>query len=81
VDEVDAERQEVVYRSVNISTASSPKREKFFESRKFTGALTRMDSDVVMRSISNAEEVFNDNDVDEEENFKDQSLLVGSRAK
>ena len=40
-----------------------------------------MDSDVVMRSISNAEEVFNDNDVDEEENFKDQSLLVGSRAK
>ena len=62
------EKQEVIYRSVNMSTESSPKREKFFESRKFSGLLTRMDSEV-MRSISNAEEVYLDNEDEEEENF------------
>ena len=40
-----------------------------------------MDSDVAMRSISNFEEIFNDNEDLEEENFANQSLLVGSRAK
>ena len=59
----------------------SPKRDKFFESRKFTGALSRMDSEVEFRSISNFEEIFNDNEDVEEENFANQSLLVGSGAK
>ena len=52
-----------------MSTQSSPKRDKFFESRKFSGLLTRMDSDAVMRSISNMEEVYLDNEEREEENF------------
>ena len=60
---------------------SSPKREKFFEQRKFTGLLSRMDSAVSMQSISNFEQVYDANDEVEEENFANQSLLVGSRAK
>ena len=48
---------------------SSPKREKFFEQRKFTGILSRMDSEVAMRSISNFEEVYNDNEEVEEDSF------------
>jgi len=72
----------MLYRSVNISVDSSPKREKFFESRKFTGILSRQDSDFeAMRSISNYEEVYNENEEVEEENFANQSLLVGNRAK
>ena len=78
---IDADRQEILYRSLNMATQSSPKRDKFFENRKFTGFLQRMDSDVNMRSISNAEEVFGGDDDPEEENFENQSLLVGSRAK
>ena len=60
---------------------SSPKREKFFEQRKFTGILSRMDSEPAMHSISNYEEVYNENEEVEEDNFANQSLLVGSRAK
>ena len=60
---------------------SSPKREKFFEQRKFTGVLSRMDSEVTMQSISNYEQVYDANEEVEEENFANQSLLVGSRAK
>ena len=40
-----------------------------------------MDSEVEFRSISNFEEIFNDNEDVEEENFANQSLLVGSGAK
>ena len=40
-----------------------------------------MDSALEMRSISNFEEVYNENEDAEEENFANQSLLVGSRAK
>ena len=71
----------MLYRSVNMSTEGSPKRDKFFSSRKFTGVLSRMDSSLEMRSISNFEEVYNENEEAEEENFANQSLLVGSRAK
>lgn len=60
---------------------SSPKREKFFEMRKFTGILSRMDSDITMKSISNYEQVYDANEEVEEESFANQSLLVGSRAK
>ena len=79
---IEEERTELQYRSLNISTTSTPKREKFFESRRFSGLhmLERMDS-VNMRSISNAEEVYMDNEELEEENFQTQGLLVGSRAK
>ena len=69
VDSIDNEKQEILYRSVNISMDSSPKREKFFEQRKFTGILSRMDSEVAMRSISNFEEVYNDNEEVEEDSF------------
>ena len=81
VFQIDQERQEAVYRSVNMSTQSSPKRDKFFESRRFSGFLKRMESDSNMRSISNAEEVYLDNEEVEEENFNTQGLLVGNRAK
>ena len=43
--------------------------------------MKRMESDSNMRSISNAEEVYLDNEEVEEENFNTQGLLVGSRAK
>ena len=69
VEAIDNEKQEILYRSVNISMDSSPKREKFFEQRKFTGILSRMDSEVAMRSISNFEEVYNDNEEVEEDSF------------
>ena len=52
-----------------MSTQSSPKREKFFESRKFTGIFANMEIEENMRSISNAEEVFCGEEDDEEENF------------
>ena len=81
VDSIDNEKQEILYRSVNMSMDSSPKREKYFEQRKFTGVLSRMDSEVAMRSISNFEEVYNENEEVEEDNFANQSLLVGNRAK
>lgn len=81
IETIDNDKQEVLYRSVNMSMDGSPKRDKFFESRKFTGALSRMDSEVEFRSISNFEEIFNDNEDVEEENFANQSLLVGSGAK
>jgi len=83
VENIDNEKQDLLYRSVNLSTSSSPKRDKFFESRKFSGikSLTRMESDENMRSISNVEEVFLENEKFEEENFQTQGLLVGSRAK
>lgn len=63
VEQIDAEKQEILYRSVNISTTSSPKRDKFFESRKFSG-LHPFDRPMSsnMRSISNAEEVWIDNE-------------------
>ena len=50
-----------------MSNQESPKREKFFESRKFTGIF--METEENMRSISNAEEVFCGEDDEEEENF------------
>lgn len=82
IEAIDNEKQEVLYRSVNMSVESSPKREKFFESRKFTGIISRMDSDSdAIRSISNYEEVYNENEEVEVENFANQSLLVGSRAR
>jgi hypothetical protein len=83
IENIENEKQELLYRSVNLSTSSSPKRDKFFESRKFSGikSLSRMDSDINMRSISNVEEVFLENEELEEENFQTQVLLVGSRAK
>ena len=59
----------MLYRSVNMSYESSPKRDKFFESRKFTGILSRMDSEVAIRSISNYEEIYNENEEEEEESF------------
>ena len=52
-----------------MSYESSPKRDKFFESRKFTGILSRMDSEVAIRSISNYEEIYNENEEEEEESF------------
>ncbi len=55
---IDSDKQEMLYRSFSAdSPTSSPKREKFFMSRKYTGLLSRDDSEV-MRSISNAEEVY-----------------------
>ena len=68
VDLIDAERQEMLYRSVNMSQTSSPKRDKFFESRKFTGIMASMESEA-MRSISNAEEIYCGEEDDEDENF------------
>ena len=47
----------------------SPKRDKFFESRKFSGLLKPEETEV-MRSISNAEEVYLENEEHEEENFE-----------
>ena len=59
-----------MFRSLNQSTSSSPKRDKFFESRKFSGLVREeMDADN-MRSISNAEEVYLDEREEEEETFE-----------
>ena len=71
----------MLYRSVNMSTEGSPKRDKFFSSRKFTGILERMDSEASMAASSCVNAFFNDDEEVEEENFANQSLLVGSRAK
>ena len=82
IDLIDNERQELMYRSLSMSTGSSPKRDKFFESRKYSGLnlLQRMDSDANMRSIT-SHEVLIENDEEEELNFQTQTHLVGSRAK
>ena len=69
-DLIDGEKQELLFRSVNMSTQSSPKRDKFFESRKFTGFLERMDSNAMLKSISNAEAIFDEPEEPEEENFQ-----------
>lgn len=52
-----------------MSTQSSPKRDKFFSSRKFTGFLVESDSNPMLRSISNAEAIFDEPEEAEEENF------------
>ena len=53
-----------------MSMSSSPKRDKFFESRRFSGFnMDNLEAEVNLRSISNAEEIYCENEEDEEENF------------
>jgi len=70
MEQIESEKQEAFYRSVDSSSRSSPKRDKFFESRKFEGIVRDMGEEDVMRSISNAEEIYLDKDEIELENFQ-----------
>ena len=66
MEQIEAEKQEALYRSVDSSVRSSPKRDKFFESRKFDGLIKDMSDEMdVMRSISNAEEIYCEQDDEE----------------
>ena len=71
IEQIENEKQEAMFRSLNQSQSSSPKRDKFFESRKFSG-LVREDPFLEdnLRSISNAEEVYGEDREEEEENFE-----------
>jgi len=69
IEQIDNEKQEAMFRSLNQSLQSSPKRDKFFHSRRFSGLIKDEDIDV-MRSISNAEEVYIENEQQEQENFE-----------
>ena len=71
MEQIEADKQEALYRSVDSSVRSSPKRDKFFESRRFDGLIKEMNDEMdVMRSISNAEEIYCENEEEELDNFQ-----------
>jgi len=64
-----------------MSIHSSPKREKFFESRKYSGLVANMEDNVNYNATEDAAFLWLEHEETAEENFQTQAALVGSRAK
>ena len=83
LEDIEKSKHDMHYKSVNTSMMSSPKKEMYFESRKFSGLATYVKHPDVgdPQSISDMGALYEADEVIEDEVFDKQDILVGSRAK